>query len=138
MSVPHERTAALSEALTKEMRGLFEEFLERNGHAIAHELLQSADGAGGVSLKFGFQVVNGAVAVDTKISWSRKFEDKEEGTFRFADPQNPGLPGIEEEDEKHRVTIRTAEGEVSTTLGEIRRAGRRGQKPKAETEGSEA
>jgi hypothetical protein len=132
MSGPLDRTAALSDALSKKMRALFDELLDRNGHAIAHELLRSEDGSGGVSLKFGFQFVNGAVGTDAKISWSRKFEDKEEGTFRFADPQNPGLPGIEGDapEDGRKVTIRAGEKEITTTLGAIKRAGRR--KPNAE------
>lgn len=123
-SIERDRTVALSEALAKTMAEHFQELLDRNSHAIAHELLTAEDGNGGVSLKFGFQMVNGAVAVDSKVSWSRKFEDKEEGQFRFTDPNAPELPGIDPDDER-KLTIRTDAGEVTTTLGAIKKAGRR-------------
>lgn len=118
------RVSALAEALREKMREVFDELLENNVHSIAHELMIAEDGTGGVGIRFGFQLGNQAVGLDGKISWSRKFEDKAEASFGFEDPIAPRLPGLDKDDGR-KVTIRTGEGEVTTTLGAIKRAGRR-------------
>lgn len=118
------RVSALAGALREKMREVFDELLENNVHSIAHELMIAEDGTGGVGIRFGFQLGNQAVGLDGKISWSRKFEDKAEASFGFEDPIAPRLPGLDKDDGR-KVTIRTGEGEVITTLGAIKRAGRR-------------
>ena len=129
MSKERELVAALAESLGAKMRELCEELIEKNAHAMAHELLRSDDSNGSAGMRFGFQLGNGAVGMDAKISWSRKFEDTAEGSFRFDDPMYPGLPGMDGAgDDGRKVTIRTGGQEVTTTLGAIKRAGRRGAK----------
>jgi len=118
------RVSALAEALREKMREVFDELLENNVNSIAHELMIAEDGTGGVGIRFGFQLGNQAVGLDGKISWSRKFEDKAEASFGFEDPIAPRLPGLDADDGR-KVTIKTGEGEVTTTLGAIKRAGRR-------------
>ena len=117
------RARNLAESLREKVKELTEELMERNINAIASELLGAADASGGFALRFGLAIVGDKVAVDVGISWSRKFSDKEESSFPLADPQRPELPGIEEDGQ--RVTIRTEDGEISTTLGAMKRAGKR-------------
>lgn len=134
-----ERVGKLSEKLEKSAKELAAELIERNAFGIAHELLNSSEGTGGFSINIGLAMVQGKVAVDGKISWTRKFADKEETVFRFNDPHAPELPGIEDDAEHDgtEVKIRTEAGEVQTTLGAIKRAGRRASKPRTEPEPEE-
>jgi len=129
------RVSALAEALREKMREVFDELLENNVHSIAHELMIAEDGTGGVGIRFGFQLGNQAVGLDGKISWSRKFEDKAEASFGFEDPVAPRLPGLDKDDGR-KVTIKTGEKEITTTLGAIKRAGRR-LKPSTEEQEAE-
>lgn len=126
MRAAKELNSEVAEGLRAKMLEVFKEVLERNVHAIAHELITSADGCGGVSVKFGFQMSNGKVSVESGMSWSRKFKDEAETSFGFTDPKNPELPGVEPVlDDGREVTIKTDAGEVTTTLGAMKRAGRR-------------
>lgn len=55
----------------------------------------ASDGKGGVGFRFGLGLSDEAVTLDGKVSWSRKFEDKDERVFKFADPMRPELPGLD-------------------------------------------
>jgi len=134
MNAAKELNSEVATGLEARMKEVFAEVLERNAHAIAHELITSEDGCGGVSVKFDFQMSNGQVSVESAMSWSRKFKDQAETSFGFTDPANPDLPGVEAErgtgsgergDDGREVTIRTEDGEMTTTLGAMKRAGRR-------------
>lgn len=137
MNAAKELNGEVAKVLQERMKEVFAEVLERNANAIAHELITSEDGCGGVSVKFDFQMSNGAVNVASKITWSRKFEDKEEACFRFSDPANPELPGVEDEHDGRRVVIKSGDIEIDTSLGAIKRAGRRASKPRTEPEAGE-
>lgn len=132
MSVDRERTGMLAEKLRKSAIELAQELIERNAHAIAHELLTAAEATGGFNINIGLAMVQGKVAVDGKISWTRKFADKEEATFRFNDPQAPELPGIEGE-EGTKVTIRTGDTVIDTSLEKINRAAKKLSQAKGNT-----
>lgn len=125
MNAAKELNSEVATGLEARMKEVFAEVLERNAHAIAHELITSEDGCGGVSVKFDFQMSNGKVSVESAMSWSRKFKDQAETSFGFTDPANPDLPGVDTKDDGREVTIRTEAGEVTTTLGAMKRAGRR-------------
>lgn len=127
MSAEKELNSQVSDGLKAKMREVFDEVLDRNAPAIAHELITSEDGCGGVSVKFGFQMSNGKVCVESSLSWSRKFKDQAETSFGFADPSNPELPGVEQNGhDEVKMTIRT-EGleDVETTVGALKRLGKR-------------
>ena len=125
------RAHALAEKLRKSLGELSAELIERNIDSVAMELLTAADATGGIAMKFGFAIIGETVSVDGKISWSRKFADVEETVFRFANPNEPALPGLDKDDET-KVTIRSGGGEIFTTAGAIKRAGRKVKSQKEE------
>lgn len=118
-----EIVATLARKLGKDISALFEELLERNVHAIASELLLASDAAGGCGFRFGFHIIGGKVAVESKVSWSRKFTDEEESAFSFADPNQPELEGMDEDDTK--ITITAGDKSVETDWGGLKRAAKR-------------
>lgn len=118
------RAEKLSDRLRAKAGEIFAELMDRNAYAIACELLTATDGTGGFGLKIGLNLIGEKVAVDGKISWSRKFSDAEETEFKLANPNAPTLPGIEEDDET-KVTIKTGGKNILTTAGQLRRAGKR-------------
>lgn len=95
MSRERSRQGALASELEKQLKMSFAAMLESNVHAIAGELLKASDGKGGVGFRFGLGLSDEAVTLDGKVSWSRKFEDKDERVFKFADPMRPELPGLD-------------------------------------------
>ncbi len=89
------RRSALAGELEKQLKMSFATMLEANIDAIAAELLMASDGQSGVGFRFGLALQKDAVGLTGKVSWHRKFEDKDERTFQFNDPTSPKLPGIE-------------------------------------------
>ncbi len=116
------RARNLAEALRANVQTLTGELMDRNINAIASELLMSADASGGFSLRFGVAIIGEKVAVDTAISWSRKFTDKEERSFALEDPSRPELPGIQND---YKVTIKCGETVIDTSTVGLKQAGKR-------------
>lgn len=88
------RRRALAERLKAEVMEMAEELTGRNVDVIAQELITSQEATGGFAIKFDVAIIGEKVSVESKISWSRKFSDGEEGGFSLPDPNAPALPGM--------------------------------------------